>query len=294
LIQGTIAATEGTRRIATGSQLATDFRSEGEALKFLSLFGPNGPASWPTTEQQILQATTADAARDLASESTWSNLGLSKGTAKYWRLELADLAIVGLDTCNPWGGWDGSIDVPQFQWLQQVLRDDADRPIILVSHHPQTRLENDWGGPNAEARIGGAAILQSLNAHGQVLAWVAGHTHRHHVSRLPSSNGRGILSIETASLIDWPQQGRILEIFQSSPDDFFLTSTTINHLGAVSPVAGPGQILDPQVGQSDDELFWLAGLSRQLAVNDWQRQSGTYSVANLEGDTSARDFAVRL
>ncbi len=294
LIQGTIAGSAETRSLVVGENLAIDFRTEGEALQFLSRFGPSGPADWPAAEMQIFAKTAADGARGLASESTWHDLGFSNSKDRYWRLEVADLVILGLDTCNPWGGWDGSIDIKQFEWLQQTLDADAERRVLVVSHHPQHRLGNTWGGAARELRIGGDSILEALNRHGGVLAWFAGHTHRHHIARLPSPAGLGILSIETASLIDWPQQGRILEIFESQSGELHLASTTINHIGATSPIAEPGLNLEtPDLGDPD-LLLWLAGLSRQLAVNDWQRQSGTYSIANLEGEASARDFVVRI
>ena len=294
LIQGTIAATLETRSVATGSQLSVDFPSEAQALQFLSSFGPKGPAAWPPQELQIFESTQADHSRDLATSDTWGQLALSSTPQKYWRRELSQFVLIGLDTCNPWGGWDGSIDVQQFEWLRQTLARDAERKVIIVSHHPQSRLENDWGGPAGEARVGGNLILQTLNEHGKVLAWVAGHTHRHFVTRLPSPDSMGILSIETASLIDWPQQCRILEIFEDPQGELYLASTAINHMGDVAPVARPSEQITAPNPHSADHIHWLAGLSRQLAANDWQRQHGTYSVDNLEGTHSSRNFVVRL
>lgn len=294
LIQGTIAATADTRALAVGENLAVDFSSEVEALQFLSRFGPSGPADWPDAEMQIFAKTSKDYARGLVDRHSWNDLGFSDSSERYWRLELADLVIIGLDTCNPWGGWDGSIDLPQFEWLQHNLSVDANRRVLVVSHHPQHRLGNTWGGPSNEVRIDGDCILEELNRHGKVLAWLAGHTHRHHIGRLPSQTAPGILSIETASLIDWPQQGRVLEIFESQSGELHLASTAINHVGAISPIPGPSVNLEPPDATDPDQLQWLAGLSRQLAANDWQRQSGTYSIANLEGVASARDFVVRI
>lgn len=295
LIQGTISASQGTREIALRDDLAVAFNSEAAALQFLAQFGPQGPASWPPAKLQEFAKTSPDSARALATSKTWQELSLSPGPSRYWHLDLPNVVILGLDTCNPWGGWDGSIDAEQFDWLRMMLRDHASRRLIVVSHHPHHRLENIWGGPEQEQRISGDLIVAELNKHGNVLAWIAGHTHRHHVTRIADKESLGILSIETASLVDWPQQGRVIEIFESASNELFLASSVINHSGVVSPVAEARQTVElPDYHPEELRVQWLAGLSRQLAANDWQRQGGNYSVANLEGEPLDRDFTIRL
>ena len=54
-----------------------------------------------------------------------------------------------LDTVNPHGGWQGSLDQEQFAWLAAELT-DARRAgalgCLLFSHHPLDALTNLWGG----------------------------------------------------------------------------------------------------------------------------------------------------
>ena len=73
-----------------------------------------------------------------------------------------------------------------------------------------------------------------------------------------------------------------------------MASSTLNHVGVSSPVNASSQLDDHPADGEQEQLFWLAGLSRQLAANDWQRQSGRYSIANLEGDAFARDCMLEL
>ena len=59
-----------------------------------------------------------------------------------------------LDTVNPHGGWQGSLDDIQLGWLDAELRACAGRPVVLFSHHPLQTLINDRRPPG---RHGGSS-----------------------------------------------------------------------------------------------------------------------------------------
>ena len=98
-------------------------------------------------------------------------------------------------------------------------------------------------------------------------------------------NSHGFWQIETASLIDWPQQGRIIEIFLDQHEQVWIASTPINHSGSILP--------DPEHLRLD-EVNELAGLSRLLSVNDWQRRGGIFAIENNEGESFDRNGIVVL
>ncbi len=170
---------------------------------------------------------------------------------------------ITLDTVNPYGGWQGSLDDEQLAWLDAELA-QADRNrqyVILFSHHPLETLINDAAPSGAGRRILADEVLALLLRHPSVVAWVNGHLHSHRVHPLVRPDGRGFWQVSTASNIDWPQQSRIIELVQRTDGTLSLFGTTIDHAG------------EPAWQGGIDGTLELASLSRVLAANDWQLRS---------------------
>ena len=43
--------------------------------------------------------------------------------------------LIVIDSVNEFGGWQGSLDVAQFEWLENEIK-NSDRLVVLASHHP--------------------------------------------------------------------------------------------------------------------------------------------------------------
>jgi metallophosphoesterase (TIGR03767 family) len=179
---------------------------------------------------------------------------LAEGTA-YYAFDHGLLRCLILDTVNPHGGWQGSLDERQFRWLETELGRAGARPVVLFSHHPLETLVNDTRPPGAGRRILAAELRAVLLAHPNVVAWINGHTHRHAVTAI-TDGSTGFWQITTASHIDWPQQARLVEVL-ATPDGLAIACTVID---SAAPAAYQG------TGNPAD----LAALSRELAANDWQ------------------------
>lgn len=181
---------------------------------------------------------------------------LERGTA-YYRRDLGDVTLLVLDTVNEHGGWQGSIDVDQAQWLRGELdaADDEGRPVLLASHHTAADLVNDQRPEGAARRVLRDEVLDELHRHPCVLAWLDGHTHTTRIIAHPGPSG-GFWEITAPSLIDWPQQGRIVELLRTH-DGYALACTMLDH-------AAPAR-WDPLLPGPGD----LAALSRELAANSW-------------------------
>lgn len=173
-----------------------------------------------------------------------------------------------MDTVNPCGGWQGSLDEEQLDWLDEELShaDERRQYAMLFSHHPLETLINDRQDAGTGRRILGEELLALLLRHRSLVAWVNGHTHAHAVRPLIGPEGHGFWQVTTASNIDWPQQSRILELMRHLDGTLSIFGTVLDH-------AAPGQ----WNGGVEDPLA-LASLSRLLAANDWQlrEQDGTW------------------
>ncbi len=169
----------------------------------------------------------------------------------YYRYDRGPVSVLVMDTVDEYGGWQGSLDEAQFAWLRGEL-DAADaerRYVVLASHHPLETLVNPSAG-DAGRRILGDELEAELARHPSVVLWLAGHTHQVSVAA-----GSGYWQVVAPSLIDWPQQARIVELMRGG-GQLRIAATMLDHAGD----------LDWGIGSVDG----IAGLSRELAANDWQ------------------------
>ena len=186
----------------------------------------------------------------------YSQRNADEGIA-YYAFDHGIVRCVVLDTVNPHGGWQGSLDATQFGWLDAELTASADRPVILFSHHPVQTLVNDRRPPGADRRVLGDELRELLRGRPCVIAWVNGHTHVHAVTPVRTeAAGGGFWQVTTASHIDWPQQARLIEVLAA--DGVLAICCTV--IDSDAP-AGYGDLDGPAS---------LAALARELAANDWQ------------------------
>ena len=294
LLQGTVVPNEELRESVTSDEKIFELSDE-EALQALSKVSEQGPAAYPSPIAPKVMTVSADESRDFLSPIEWNinfyredeDNGISSqhlgSDRKYWRKDYESIIILALDTVNPFGGWQGSIDQEQFNWLKEQVEQIKDKYIVITSHHPIQDIYNGYS-PSAR-RVLGAEIETYLITKPAVIAWICGHTHRHRIAYFGPDITRGFYQIETSSLIDWPQQGRIIEIFLTQDDEICIASTVFNHQGSILPDYEHLRL---------DEVNELSGLSRILSLNDWQRRGGIFAIENNEGEGSDRNSILCL
>jgi metallophosphoesterase (TIGR03767 family) len=195
----------------------------------------------------------------------------SKGTA-YYTVDKGPVRMVVMDTVNPNGYADGSLDSPQFTWLKQVIDGSPDKLVVVFSHHTSGTMSNPLvaTGLDLNQRVLGSAVVSYLLTKPQVIAWVNGHTHRNEILAHAGPAG-GFWEINTASHIDFPQQGRIIEIADNTDGTLSIFTTILDHAA------------DAHFDDNLDDPLSLAALSRELSANDWQRiDHGTPGDLNTE------------
>lgn len=208
----------------------------------------------------------------------FTNENRSKGTGYYY-FDSGLVRFIVLDTVNPNGNQNGSIDPTQYNWMKSVLKKSRRKLVIVASHHTLSTMTNgQTGSADSAPRVLGKYILAELVKHDNVIAWVNGHTHTNHIwpHRAKGKPGR-FWEINTASHIDWPQQARLIEVTDNKDGTISIFTTLLDHAG---PVQWSGAIDDP---------VQLAALSRELAANDWQEQG-----SDRRGDANARNTELVL
>ena len=173
----------------------------------------------------------------------------------YYVHDSGQVRFITLDTVCDAGGADGSIDPQQLRWLERRLEEvhssfrsrdgsmvrtaNPDRYVVVLSHHGFDTLSNPRGEKNADA------VLDLLLRFGNVVLWLNGHTHVNRITPRPGKRGeRGFWEVTTGSLVDWPCQARLVEIFTTAGGQLAIGCTMVDH-------GGDG----------------LAGLHRELAGN---------------------------
>lgn len=314
MLQGTVPPSPDTAALVVAGRKRVGAASDDEAIAAARALGPTGPARLDVLADGPAAPVPPDPRRRFVDRAEWVSahfgprsrpyghgLGAARtGTAAY-AFDAGVVRAVVLDTVNPHGGWHGSLDRAQLSWLAaelaagsssaldadgQLTRDPAaiDRLFVVFSHHPLETLTNGYS-PGPEERVLADEVGALLLRHPNVVLWVSGHVHRHWARplRRPAhwATGGGFWQISTASQIDWPQQGRLIEL-ALNPD------ATLSIFGSVLDHAAPA---DP--GPTPRGALELAALSRELAANDWQRDV-TAEASGLAGGAHDRDVELLM
>jgi metallophosphoesterase (TIGR03767 family) len=173
----------------------------------------------------------------------------------YYVHDTPAVRLVFLDTVCAAGGADGCIDEDQVRWLERRLQEVTDKPVVITSHHTLDTLGNRRraSGPRY---IDVDELLEVVHGVGNVVLWLNGHIHANVIQpRLdPRENGGGFWEVTTCSLVDWPCQARVVELFEAGDDLLAIACTMVDHDGPPDP----GGAIEPAE---------LASLHRELAGN---------------------------
>lgn len=224
----------------------------------------------------------------------------SKGAAGYYAWSpQPGMRFIALDTVaeagtilTPTGKStsDGNIDDPQFKWLRGQLEaaTAADQLVVLFSHHapeslvadapdelaPPCTVNDSHGhdinpGCDLDPRLSFPIHLEAdavnlLHEFPNAIAWVAGHSHDNIVDAFPDPSGPGgFWSIRVAAEADWPQQSRLLEVFDNHDGTLSIFGTILDHTGQAAAPA-------PGTPASSMDFNDLASAARTMSFNDLQ------------------------
>jgi metallophosphoesterase (TIGR03767 family) len=210
-------------------------------------------------------------------------VNLESGEGNYAFNAKPGLRFVVLDSVAA-AGSDGNLDHAQFLWLHaQLLAAEAARElVVLFAHHSLTSMTQRES--NAHYGLTGScpsslpitpptadeSALCLLRRHPSVIAFVAGHSHRNRITPYVRPGG-GFWQFVTSSHTDWPEQSRIIDLFDNGNGTLSIRSHVIEH--SAPPRPGPriqrrGRFL------SGKEVTRLASIARELSFNDPQAENG--------------------
>lgn len=289
LVQGNFPQTLPLSLIATGSLKATSIPPGVSEADFIQTI-KTADASVLAADIAVAPArvVTADARRrsvqraeTIAEHFVTTGTPVGHGfTAKnktdgtaYYTFDNGLVRNIVLDTVNPNGYAEGSLDTAQMAWLTALLTTSKNKYVFIYSHHTSETMDNPFvaTGLDPQPRVLGAAVVALLLANPNVIAWVNGHSHRNQVwARKTTSGTGGFWEINTASHVDFPQQSRLIELVDNRDGTLSIFATMVDHVG---PVSYAGALGDP---------VSLAGLARELAANDPQDRTAAREGARTD------------
>jgi 3',5'-cyclic AMP phosphodiesterase CpdA len=243
----------------------------------------------------------------------------SNGAAEYYAFTRSGIRFMAIDTNAEGGSPSGNVDDPQYKWVERELKaaQSKDLRVIAFSHHPlssQTATvadeeagacdnpdtaekESPSPGCDLDPRsskpihrgLTGKKSMKSLFLkYPNVIAYVVGHIHENRVTPYKAKGGKsGFWEIATASEIDWPQQGRLLEVMNNRDGTLSIFGTVVN---SAAPIASPAPGSDASVFTNTQ----LGSLSRRLAANDPQVGITGDVSQHAEGDRKDRNVELVL
>ena len=173
------------------------------------------------------------------------------------------------------GNWTGS--------PRELTEADRERRyLVLASHHPlfcltNPRLPAELAADRSARRVEHEELSLLLQGHPSLVLWLSGHVHRATV--IPRGSW---WEVAAPSLIDFPQQGRVIELLRSESGLLTIACTMFDHQGELPWRGGISGVLQ------------LAGLSRELSANDWQRRTDDLSRQAWRGTAAERNVLLQL
>jgi 3',5'-cyclic AMP phosphodiesterase CpdA len=249
-LRAPLHATLGNHDVLVQGELAPDARTQALAVGDRAVVAVD-PAlvegvSRPVTTDAIARVLGTGRAERVAPDAERRQVSHEQarrltGARTVEAFDIGPIRALALDVTRPEGGSGGRVSAAQLAWLDAQLIAAADRPVVVFTHQP------------LDASEGGAAALALLAAHPNVLAAVAGHTHRNAVRRGPG----GVWLITTASLTDFPSQARFFQLVRTEGGGLALETFMVDH-GAgprgLARIARELAFLDAQGGRPNGFL----------------------------------------
>lgn len=267
LVQGELVPSAVTRNLAVGDRALWNMPANLKlpaGLRLSAGSSPDGPPD-PAFVAAFVQQALAGPTVRVPADGDRYELSFSEVIARLWNGSRAAaqpllsgastavsspqldyvrdvgnaLRLIVLDVVRRGGGSGGLLQPDQPAWLEQQLAGAGDRWVIIVTHHPLDDIS------------GSAQLFELLDRSPRVIAALAGHTHRNRIIARESAAG-GYWLITTCSLVDYPQQCRVLRLYATAGGGVALRTWMLDHVanGPLGPISRELSYLDAQGGRA--------------------------------------------
>jgi metallophosphoesterase (TIGR03768 family) len=129
----------------------------------------------------------------------------------------------------------GSLDTARYDWLVNELEkgQKEDKLMIIAAHIPirnESAASSKLWTPTSS--VSEQQLIAKLHTYPNLVLWMSGHVHRNTVTAFPSPDPGhpelGFWEVETASLRDFPQQFRTIEIVRNSDNTVSVFATDVD------------------------------------------------------------------
>ncbi len=128
-----------------------------------------------------------------------------------------------------------SFDQKRYSWLVNELdKGQMEGKLMVIAAHIPIGVEapGSFMGMNPAAAVSDADFMAKLHTYPNLILWVAGHRHMNTITALkspdPTRPELGFWQVETASLRDFPQQFRRIEIVRNSDNTVSIHPTDVD------------------------------------------------------------------
>ena len=232
----------------------------------------------------------------------------SNGAAEYYAFTRNGVRFIAIDSNAEGGDASGNVDDPQYRWIEKQLKKAAKKNLLVIAyaHHPlrsQTATVTDETAPACESDTdsqcdldprdsspihrgleGKKSMKKLVLKYPNFIAFVVGHIHENEITPYEKGSG-GFWEIATAAEIDWPQQGRLIEVMDNRDGTLSIFGTVMDTaapIGTPAPGSPANVFTDTQLGS----------LSRRIAAND--PQVGVTGSVSQHAEGKRKDRNVEL
>ncbi|WP_224981678.1 TIGR03768 family metallophosphoesterase [Geomonas agri] len=188
--------------------------------------------------------------------------------------------IVLDDTCKGAGQPNyalGCLDQNRLDWLQNELQkgQDENKLMIIAAHvpiNPQISATDTANFPFFRTPgFTEATLLPILHSYDNLILWISGHYHRNVVTpqAVVGDPAHSFWEVETSSLLDFPQQFRLFDIYRNADNTISIKITNVD------PAVAPGSPADKSRG-------YAIAAARIFGANDAVRADITSHAYNAE------------
>ncbi len=114
----------------------------------------------------------------------------------------------------------------QFNWLKDKLDALKEEGVasIVIHHQPTDHFQS-------QSEVSSTEYISTLKQYEDVLAIIAGHTHKNKIRQFPAENDNEFPFVEvvTCGLLDFPEQSRIYEVVYNNNGTISLFTTMLDH-----------------------------------------------------------------